>query len=80
MHFSRIPYSNLLLVVIGATTQNYPKMILGAEAQRINYTYFGNDSFPCHKKYLNNLGRRRLDDCFTEDCRVGLLFALLRTN
>lgn len=69
-YFSRIPHSNLLLVVIGPTNQNYPKIVLGAEPQRINYTFLGSDTFPCHKKYLNKLGRRRLDDCFTEDCRV----------
>lgn len=70
LYFSRIPFSNLLLVVIGPANQNHPKKTLGAEAKRINYTYLDDDTFPCHKKYLNNLERRRLDDCFTEDDRV----------
>lgn len=44
---------------------------IGAEATPINYTFTDKEHiFPCHKKNLNTLERRRLDDCFTEDCRV----------
>lgn len=73
LHFSRIKLSNLLLVVVRHEIHAYPSM--GAEAKQINYTFMGNHTFPCHKKNLNKLERRRLDDCFTEDCRVSNMFA-----
>lgn len=79
-YFSRIPHSNLLLIIIGPTNQNYPKIVLGAEPRRINYTFLGDDTFPCHKKYLNKLERRRLDDCFTEDCRVRFFYCYVLIN
>lgn len=42
-----------------------------AEATPITYNFTEKEHiFPCHKKYLNTYYRRRLDDCFTEDCRV----------
>lgn len=68
LHFSRIKLSNLMLVVVPAASDSGPP--LGAEAKQINYTWTRNHIFPCHKKHLNELESRRLDDCFTEDCRV----------
>lgn len=68
LYFSRIKLSNLMLVVVPVNDD--PGEPIGAEAKRINYAYSGNNTFPCHKRALNNLPHRRLDDCFTENCRV----------
>lgn len=66
LYFSRIKLSNLLLVAVGGD----PGPSLDAEAKKINYTWTDDHMFPCHKKHLNELESRRLDDCFTEHCRV----------
>lgn len=57
----------MLVVVPVAIDTGSP---LGAEAKEMNYTWTDDHIFPCHKKHLNELESRRLDDCFTEDCRV----------
>lgn len=67
MIFAPIPNSNLLLIVIDNSTQREEGK-LDAEAKKIEYT----DSFPCHKKYLNNLERRALEDCFVENDLVSV--------
>lgn len=66
MIFAPIPNSNLLLIVIDNSTQREEGK-LDAEAKKIEYKDF---VFPCHKRYLNNLDRRALEDCFVEDERV----------
>lgn len=73
MVFAPIPNSNLLLIVIDNSTQREEGK-LDAEAKRIDYYTDDEETseFPCHKKYLNNLDRRPLEDCFTEDVRVSL--------
>lgn len=58
-----------MLVVVPSA--GIPGESLDAEAKRIDYNFTEKEHiFPCHKKNLNTLERRRLDDCFTEDCRV----------
>lgn len=47
-----------------------PGPYLDAEAKKLNYSWTEQQIFPCHKKHLNQLESRRLDDCFTQDCRV----------
>lgn len=56
----RINNSNLLLIAVDGTDDCGIK--LTTEGQVINYNY----SFPCHKLEMNNLLRRRLDECFTQ--------------
>lgn len=57
-----------MLVVV--PIESNPGSPLGAEAKEMNYTWTDAHIFPCHKKHLNELESRRLDECFTEDCRV----------
>lgn len=68
MIFAPIPNSNLLLIVIDNSTQREEGK-LDAEAKKIEYKNF---SFPCHKKYLNNLDRRAIEECFVESDRVSV--------
>lgn len=70
LYFSRIKLSNLLLVAVQHQIPTSDTPPMGAEAKQINYTFSEKHMFPCHKKNLNKLERRRLDDCFTEDERV----------
>lgn len=65
MYFSRVKLSNLLMVIVEHRVKGN-SVIIGAEPKQRNYT----STFPCHKKNLNKLERRRLDDCFTQDDRV----------
>lgn len=56
----RITNSNLLLIAVDGRDDCGIK--LSTEGELINY----NTTFPCHKLEMNNLMRRRLDECFTE--------------
>ncbi|XP_054010963.1 voltage-dependent calcium channel subunit alpha-2/delta-3 isoform X2 [Hylaeus anthracinus] len=63
----RVPYTNLLLVVVDAM---YPTCYKRLEVTPViisplEYTN-GTGSAPCHKLPLNDLKRRRLEGCFTE--------------
>lgn len=71
-YFSRVKLSNLLMVVVEHKVKENPSP-MGAEPRQINYT----SNFPCHKTELNRLDHRRLEDCFTQDCRVSDLFKTL---
>lgn len=55
----RINNSNLLLIAVDG--RNDCDMRLSTDGFVIHY----NESFPCHKLEMNNLTRRRLDECFT---------------
>lgn len=86
LYFSRIYASNLMLIVVRhdvesrkCTVQSNGETVeytIGAEAMQITYNFDKttlkdpDHIFPCHKKILNKLEHRPLDDCFTEDCRV----------
>lgn len=59
--FNRVPYSNLLLVVVNAEYQTCNPNVK-ASPEVIEYDL----PFPCYKLSLNGLPRRRLDECFTE--------------
>ncbi|KAK7793435.1 hypothetical protein R5R35_010056 [Gryllus longicercus] len=61
----RIPHTNLILVVIDGTYQTCYKK-LSISPKTLDY---GSDNFThsCRKLKLNNLPRRRLSGCFTED-------------
>lgn len=63
----RIPRSNLLIVVINssyvAVDPNYKET---TEPITVSYT----TQFPCHKLSLNDLPRRRLEECYTEHPEV----------
>ncbi|XP_034938366.1 voltage-dependent calcium channel subunit alpha-2/delta-3 isoform X2 [Chelonus insularis] len=62
-----VPYTNLLLVVVDTLYPTcYERLeVLPVEIDPSEYT---NDTElkPCHKKKLNDLPRRRLEECFTE--------------
>uniref|UniRef100_A0A336MH80 CSON014735 protein n=1 Tax=Culicoides sonorensis TaxID=179676 RepID=A0A336MH80_CULSO len=59
----RIPRSNLLLVVVNSSYPSEdPYYKETTEPVTINYI----EPFPCHKLNLNDLPRRRLEECFTE--------------
>lgn len=61
-HFAkRIPKSNLLMVVIDAMHESCMET-LTTKPQPIEYEI----KSPCHKLKMNDLPRRRLDECFTE--------------
>lgn len=60
LYYSRIPYSNLLLVYITDEEPNNRK--LDASLQKIIY----DTPFPCHKLNVNSLSTRPLTDCFTQ--------------
>lgn len=64
--FKRIPYSNLLLVVIDAAHSTCNRIVSSALTE-IKYE---DEEFPCYKLNLNDLPRRRLDECFTEHPEV----------
>ncbi|GLV37628.1 Ca[2+] channel Muscle-specific alpha2/delta subunit [Carabus blaptoides fortunei] len=59
----RIPHSNLLFVVVLASTQSCDSK-LSASKQTIIYS--GDIQPPCHKLELNRLHRRKLLGCFNE--------------
>lgn len=68
--FKRIPYSNLLLVVVNAEHQSCnPDMT----SSPVEIVY--EQEFPCHKLKLNDLPRRRLDECFTEHPDVSVVLS-----
>lgn len=61
----RIPRSNLLLVVVNSTYPRIdPDLKSNDTTQSIEIIHPG--EFPCHKLNLNDLPRRRLEECFTE--------------
>lgn len=60
-NLNRIPYSNLLLVVVNAEISQCSRRV-SATATEMHYA----EEFPCYKLKLNDLHRRRLDECFTE--------------
>lgn len=62
----RIPHSNLLFVVVMANTASCDQK-LSAAKQEIVYNI---TQPPCHKLELNNLPRRKLSGCYTEDPMV----------
>ncbi|PSN31193.1 hypothetical protein C0J52_22419 [Blattella germanica] len=59
----RIPYTNLVLVVIKSMFQSCFKKVISAP---IEIQYNGTEH-PCQKLLLNNLPRRRLSGCFAEN-------------
>lgn len=67
--FKRIPYSNLLLVVVNTEHQSCNPYVTSSPVE-IEY----DEKFPCHKLKLNDLPRRRLDECFTEHPDVWNVF------
>lgn len=64
-YFNRIPHSNLLLVVVDAS---HSTCAVHVSAQPTEMVY--GEEFPCYKLSLNDLPRRRLDECFTEHPEV----------
>lgn len=73
----RIPRSNLLIVVINSSyvahDSNYKET---TEPMTVNY----NVEFPCHKLSLNDLPRRRLEECYTEHPEVRSFITNLEKN
>lgn len=61
-NLNRIPYSNLLLVVVNVEISQCSHRV-SATATEMHYA---TEEFPCYKLQLNDLPRRRLDECFTE--------------
>lgn len=66
-YYNRIPHSNLLLVVVDASHSSC-KVKVSAQPTKMEYP----EDFPCYKLSLNDLHRRRLDECFTEHPEVSL--------
>lgn len=61
----RIPRSNLLLVVVNSTFPPVdPNRKNNETTEPVEIVY--DSEFPCHKLNLNDLPRRRLEECFTE--------------
>ncbi|XP_037048766.1 voltage-dependent calcium channel subunit alpha-2/delta-3 [Bradysia coprophila] len=60
--FKRIPYSNLILVVVNHEHQS-GNQYLTASPVILDYEHA---VFPCYKLSMNSYERRRLDECFTE--------------
>ena len=56
----RINNSNLLLIAVDG--RDDCGIELSTDGKVIQY----NETFPCHKLEMNNLLRRRLDECFTQ--------------
>lgn len=67
--FQRIPYSNLLLLVIDASQSPGCSVKVSAQPTEMGY----DEEFPCYKLSLNDLERRRLDECFTEHPEVSFI-------
>ncbi|KAJ6647712.1 Voltage-dependent calcium channel subunit alpha-2/delta-3, partial [Pseudolycoriella hygida] len=65
--FKRIPYSNLLLVVVNAEHQTH-YVIKQSSPRKVQYNNTNGEQidFPCYKLNLNDLPRRRIEECFTE--------------
>lgn len=61
----RIPNSNLLLVVVNKMEdlENPPDILTTDPQEMVTGVQYGSEH-PCHKIYMNNLPRRRLDECF----------------
>lgn len=59
--FQRIAHTNLLLVVVDGAHSTCAVRV-SAKPTQMEYP----EEFPCYKLSLNDLPRRRLDDCFTE--------------
>jgi hypothetical protein len=74
---SPIRYSNLLLIVINQMTGSSEAMELVTKSKEVNPWWTYNQSHPCYKNYMNNLPRRRLDECFVSP---KLLHAFFRAN
>lgn len=64
-YYQRIPYSNLLFIYLKKDTVEHSAKY-DAAMEKIEYS----EQFPCHKKNVNELSTRRLEDCFTCDERV----------
>lgn len=64
-YYQRIPHSNLLLVVVDASFSTCHTHV-SAQPTKMEY----DEEFPCYKLSLNDLPRRRLDECFTEHPEV----------
>lgn len=65
---NRIPNTNLLLVVINkiddAAADLHDGEVLSTEPVEMETGLQYGVEHPCHKLYMNNLKRRRLDECF----------------
>lgn len=68
---NRIPNSNLLLIVINKmndmTTESSDGEVLSTEPLEMETGLQYGVVHPCHKLYMNNLTRRRLDECFVSE-------------
>jgi hypothetical protein len=63
-YVSPIRYSNLILIVIDQMSGSSASVVLKTEQEQLNPFWTYGDKHPCYKNYMNNLPRRRLDECF----------------